>query len=62
MVGIDSEEFPSFSREEALRLLLETLVVNDEENYFVRYLIFGERIFPRFNIDPIPTFNGNDSR
>ena len=62
MVGIDSEEFPSFSRNEPLRLLLDALVVNDEENYFLRYLIFGERTFPWFNIDPIPSFNGNDSR
>ena len=29
-------------------------------NYFLRYLVFGERIFPWFNIDPIP-FNGNDT-
>ena len=27
--------------------------------YFLRYLVFGERIFPWFNIDPIPSFNRN---
>ena len=31
IVGIDSEDFPSFSRNEPLRLLLDALVVNDEE-------------------------------
>ena len=31
-------------------------------NYFLRYLIFRERIFPWFNIDPCPSFNVNDSR
>ena len=31
-------------------------------NYFLRYFVFGERIFPWFNIDPIPSFNENDSR
>ena len=32
IVGIDSEDFPSFSRNEPLRLLLDALVVNDEED------------------------------
>ena len=32
IVGIDSEDFPSFSRNEPLLLLLDALVVNDEEN------------------------------
>ena len=32
IVGIDSEDFPSFSRNEPLRLLLDALVRNDEED------------------------------
>ena len=32
IVGIDSEDFPSFSRNELLHLLLDALVVNDEED------------------------------
>ena len=32
IVGIDSEDFPSFSRNEPLRLLLDALAVNDEED------------------------------
>ena len=32
IVGIDSEDFPSISRNEPLRLLLDALVVNDEED------------------------------
>ena len=31
-MGIDSEDFPSFSRNEPLRLLLDALDVNDEED------------------------------
>ena len=40
---------------------LYCLRVSKKKRYFLRYLIFGERIFPWFNIDPIPSFNGNDS-
>ena len=32
IVGSDSEDFPSFSRNEPLRLLLDALVVNDEKD------------------------------
>ena len=32
IVGFDSEDFPSFSRNEPLRLLLDALAVNDEED------------------------------
>ena len=32
IVGIDSEDFPWFSRNESLRLLLDSFVVNDEED------------------------------
>ena len=32
IVGIGSEDFPSFSRNEPLRLLIDALVVNDEED------------------------------
>ena len=32
IVGMDSEDFPSFSRNEPLRLLLAALAVNDEED------------------------------
>ena len=32
IAGIDSEDFPSFSRNESLRLLLDALVMNDEED------------------------------
>ena len=32
IVGIDSEDFPSFSRNEPLRFLLDALAVNDEED------------------------------
>ena len=31
-MGIDSEDFPSFSRNELLHLLLDAHVVNDEED------------------------------
>ena len=30
-------------------------------NHFLRNLVLRERMFPRFNIDPIPSFHGNDS-
>ena len=32
IVGFDSEDFPSFSRNEPLRPLLDALVVNDEKD------------------------------
>ena len=62
-VGIDSEDFPSFSRNAPLRLLLDSLAVNDEEDKLLSSIprIRRERIFPWFNIDPIPSFNGNNS-
>ena len=62
-MGSDSEDFPSFSRNEPLRPLLDALVVNDEKD---RLLSSKPRIrseiFPCVNFDPIPSFNGNDSR
>ena len=62
IVGIDSEDLLLFSRNEPLRLLLDAFVVNDEEETLLsRFFILGERIFPWFNIDPIPSFNGNNS-
>ena len=27
-------------------------------NHFLRNLVLGERMFPRFNIDPIPSLQG----
>ena len=61
IVGMDFEDFHLFSRNEPLHLLLDVLYVNDEEDELLfRYLVFGERILPWFNINPIPPFNGND--
>ena len=55
-VETDSADFLSFSRNELLHLL-DALVVNDEEDRFLRYFILGERIFPCFNVNPIPSPN-----
>ena len=60
-VGMDCEDFLSFSRNEPLRPLLDAFVVNEEEETLLRNFKFGERIFPWFNDNPIPSFNGNDS-
>ena len=58
---MDSEDYPLFSRNEPLHLLLDVLSVNDEEmNYFLRFLVFGDRIFSWFSIDPIPPFCEGD--
>ena len=40
---------------------MHLLWMTKKERYFLRYLIFGERIFPWFNINPLPSLNGNDS-
>ena len=48
-----------FSRNEPLHLLLNALVVSDEEDELLSLL--GERIFPWFNINPIPCVHRNDS-
>ena len=42
-------------------LWMHLLWVTKKINYFLRYLVFGEGTFPWFNVDPIPSFNGNDS-
>ena len=45
-MGVDSEDFPSFSRNEPLRLLLDALAVNDEEDKLLSSIlrIRGENI------------------
>ena len=40
---------------------LYCLRVSKKVDHFLRDLVFGERTFPWFNLDPIPSFNGNDS-
>ena len=37
------------------------LWVTKKMDHFLRNLVLGERLFPWFNIDPIPSFHGNDS-
>ena len=37
------------------------LWVTKKMNHFLRNLVFGEGMFPWFNIDPLPSFHGNDS-
>ena len=58
-MGTDSEDFPPFSRNEPLRLLLDAFVVNDEEEELLSSILHPRRkTFPWFNINPIPSFNG----
>ena len=55
-VQIDSEDVLQFSRNEPLHLLFNTHVVNDEEDGLLssKLRTQRERVFPWFNIDPIP--------
>ena len=43
IVGIDSEDFPSFSINEPLRLLLDALAVNDEEDKLLSSILRTQR-------------------
>ena len=62
-MGIDSEDFPSFSRNEPDPLLLDALVVNDEEDKLLssKPRTQRESVISWFNVNPIPSSNGNDS-
>ena len=61
-VRTDSEDFPSFTRDEPLHPLLDVLSVNDEKEESLSSKPRTRRKnIPWFNIDPIPTLHGNDS-
>ena len=62
-MGLDSEDFLLFSRNEPHHPLFDVLAEKDEEDELLYSIprTGRERMFPWFNIDPIPSFHGNDS-
>ena len=62
-VGMDSEDFLLSSRNEPLHLLLDVLSVNDEEDESLssKFRTQRERMFPWFNINPMPSVHQNNS-
>ena len=62
LVGTDSEDIPLFSRNEPLHRLLDVLSVSDEEDELLssKLRTQRERMFPWFNINPIPCVHRND--
>ena len=61
-VGMDSEDFSLFSRNEPLHLLLDEFVVNDEEDESLSSKPhFRRENISLVHINPIPSFHENDS-